>query len=118
MITAKDYHIKLPIVERADEADGGEPAPQGINEDVTGKFALFEKSQLDSPTAIKELDQEEAEPPSESIPVEVAASVPSDGEEGASEHHQWLSIDSESYEYQSTLRISLLPRKVQVYHGR
>ena len=33
-----------------------------------------------------------------------------------SEAYRWLNIDGESYEYQSTIKISLLPSRVQIYH--
>lgn len=85
-----------------------------ISEDISGSFELAGKA-LNSPNAIKELDQEE---PDVIMETEPSADQPSTVLEDEVEQNQWFSIDNESYEYQSTLRISLLPRKVQIYHCR
>ena len=85
-----------------------------ISKESTGTFALTE-NHFESPSAIRELDQE-PETASESGAEKINENVAPATTEP--EHHQWLSIDNENYEYQSTLRISLLPRKVQIYHGR
>jgi len=112
-VNAKDYRISLPIVER-DEDIAEEVAPVGISEEITGKLTLPE-GQFDSPKAIKELDQVE---PNASEVSEVAGAQGDALDEEADQHNQWLSIDNENYEYESTLRISLLPRKLKIYHGR
>lgn len=131
VLSGKDYIIKLPVVEMQNSEMPDQTAKQSnelatqieeqqfatksaISEDISGSFELAGKA-LNSPNAIKELDQEE---PDVIMETEPSADQPSTVLEDEVEQNQWFSIDNESYEYQSTLRISLLPRKVQIYHSR
>lgn len=132
VLSAKDYHIKLPVLETTvaevldenvdlssvAESQIGEEmfATKGISEDISGNFELTGKS-LNSPNAIRELDHEESEVIIENESNEEQKN-PNSEEFDEVEQNQWFSIDNENYEYQSTLRISLLPRKVQIYHSR
>lgn len=128
VLSAKDYIIKLPVTETQipelpDQTE--EPSNElttdeeklatksGISEDISGNFELAGKTS-NSPNAIKELDQEESDVVVETEPI---TDQPSTVLEDEAEQNQWLSIDNENYEYQSTLRISLLPRKAQIYHS-
>lgn len=133
VLSAKDYHIKLPVLETTvaevlgENVDLSSVAPSqgkeetfategGISEDISGNFALAGKT-FNSPNAIRELDQEESEVIIENESKEEQISTDTE-ESDEFQQNQWFSIDNESYEYQSTLRISLLPRKVQIYHSR
>ncbi|KAJ6224366.1 hypothetical protein RDWZM_002911 [Blomia tropicalis] len=130
VVVAKDYQIKMPNIDDGEQLLLGEdqinhsesevPVKEqtltrrgrSIDENINGSFKLAEIESLPiNPNGIKELDVDEItqeEKIEENVPEETTEELG---------HNKWLSIDNENYEYQSTLRITLLPQKVNIYHG-
>jgi len=115
-VTAKDYRLIMPpppqmeMNKQVQEESG--ISNKGISEEITSASATIFQQTTDSPNAIRELDDDGTEHQEKTIdsvqPIE----------EDSKHNKRWLSIDSEIYECQSTLRVSMLPRTVQIYHKR
>lgn len=113
-IQAKDVQFKFAEPEKKsllkfDEQGDLMNTLKGINTTTDNKTLDILDTIAYRSTAIKELDDDRVHV--ESSPVASDAPTPSADDEVI----KWLSIDNENYEYQSSIKLTLLPKRVKIY---
>lgn len=101
--------MNLPVEEITLESSQDDEKPVPINE-------ISEQQPEQNRETDTEVDNSgDGEQSSENIVSETSSVSP---EDNVSSNKKWITIDNENYEIQSSLKVSLLPSKVQIYHPR
>ena len=113
LIKAKACNIEFPV-KQPNIGDGEESDLEQVAQ-TEAKMSILKEIEY-RPTAIKEIDADEEKEVNETDHSESNATSEPISINDAST--KWFAIDNESYELMSSLQISLLPKRIQIYHNR